>query len=400
MTASATVDPSLRPNPAMVITFADRGGATITIAGQQVRLRVNAAALSLLAAIADPSGEQLALLGERFDGDSVVRAVDTLRRAGVLVAPDNEPTLVESWREWGEAAWLPHLMTKDVAYEADVDRLVARSAPRPDADPPPSPYKCCCEDGRDCVRLPEPALLSDISFSEVLLRRRTVRWYLRRPLELQQLADLLFYTGGPLFEQDAGEFGTVIKKCSPSPGARHATEIYCVVSRGGALAEGIYHYCTLHHSLVSLPTSPEFDTACFLRRAFVGQEWFAQAPVAFFLTCVRDRLAWKYSSPRTYRVAHFESGHYCQTLLLAAAAHGLGAFTTAALGDSHIEAALGIDGIGEFVMYAAGVGHPSRHTDDERRVLALSPHLPRGARVTLPDGSLVAIAPGSEDGDE
>ena len=55
-----------------------------------------------------------------------------------------------------------------------------------------------------------------------------------------------------------------------------------------------------------------------------------------------------------------KSGHVCQTFLLTATRLGLAPFSVMALADSLIEQDLGIDGISESVLYAAGVGRPPR----------------------------------------
>lgn len=97
----------------------------------------------------------------------------------------------------------------------------------------------------------------------------------------------------------------------------------------------------------------------FLAEALLQQTYFIDAGLCCFFTCVVSRLMWKYKSPRAYRLAHLEAGHYCQNLLLAGTALGLGVYCTAAIADSVIEKALGIDGVEECLLYAAGAGVPS-----------------------------------------
>ena len=68
------------------------------------------------------------------------------------------------------------------------------------------------------------------------------------------------------------------------------------------------------------------------------------------------------SPPRAYRIVLTDAGHICQTFCLVATWLGLAPFCTMALADSRIEAALRIDGVGESVLYAAGVGTPPRNS--------------------------------------
>jgi hypothetical protein len=51
-----------------------------------------------------------------------------------------------------------------------------------------------------------------------------------------------------------------------------------------------------------------------------------------------------------------EAGHLAQTFCLVATWLGLAPFCTMALADTRIERDLGIDGVSESVLYAAGVG--------------------------------------------
>ena len=55
-------------------------------------------------------------------------------------------------------------------------------------------------------------------------------------------------------------------------------------------------------------------------------------------------------------VVLLDAGHLCQTFCLVATWLGLAPFCTAALKDTVIETDLGIDGIGESILYIAGVG--------------------------------------------
>ena len=91
-----------------------------------------------------------------------------------------------------------------------------------------------------------------------------------------------------------------------------------------------------------------------------GSEYFAKASAMVFFTSIFARILWRYPYARAYRAALIESGHVCQTFLLAATSLGLAPFSVMALADSAIERDLGIDGISESVLYAAGVGRPPR----------------------------------------
>jgi nitroreductase len=75
-----------------------------------------------------------------------------------------------------------------------------------------------------------------------------------------------------------------------------------------------------------------------------------------FMTAVFKRNLWKYPDAAAYRTVILDAGHMCQTFCLTATWLGLAPFCTLALADSKVEKDLGLDGVSESVVYAAGVG--------------------------------------------
>ena len=74
------------------------------------------------------------------------------------------------------------------------------------------------------------------------------------------------------------------------------------------------------------------------------------------MTAMFARTQWAYRPSRAYRVVLLDAGHLGQTFCLVATALGLAPFCSAALADSRIEQDLGLDGVGESVVYACGAG--------------------------------------------
>ena len=146
-------------------------------------------------------------------------------------------------------------------------------------------------------------------------------------------------------------------KTAPSGGARHATECYVVARDVKGLKSGIYHYAPARHGLTRIGGAVSIQR---MRSYVPGSGYFANASAMVFFTAVFERILWRYPYARAYRAALIESGHVCQTFLLAATSLGLAPFSVMALADSLIEQDLGIDGITESVLYGAGVGRPPR----------------------------------------
>jgi SagB-type dehydrogenase family enzyme len=369
--------PRLKINPELIVSFVD-GVVTFHLPSTHRTWRSDAGTLRVLGAACDPQGVELRALAREFTRESLLAALESLMESKVLVPDEEETGLPIAWRDWGEAAWFLHLATKDTrfAIEPEAQLSVAQDV---SSSPMPARYKCLCTGGTP-IELPRPRAVPAASFSEVLINRRTCRHFTDRLLTLAEVSDLCFYTGGVVFENETRYFGTVLKKCSPSPGARHGTEMYLALRNCAGVAPGIYHYCVCHHRLNRVHDA---DPSAVLSETLVSQDYFAAAPLVVFFTCVVERLMWKYKGPRIYRLTHLEVGHYCQNFLLTGTALGLGVFCTGALAETVIEGLLGIDGIHEFPLYTAGAGYELEKADHRRGVI-LSENLPAGLEPKLP----------------
>jgi SagB-type dehydrogenase family enzyme len=358
-------------HPELVITF-DEGTPALTLPAEQRALAAEADVLGALAVAAgDPDEGAVA----DYDEDSLLAALEQLRDAGLLIPREcrDGGHLADAWRDWGPPAWFFHLMTKDLPFTLDEEEQHNAARATAAAAPAPSPFKCMCGESGTPVNLPRPSEIAT-PLTRAMLERRTCRSFAPEPISAEALSNLLFYMAGYLFEEDVPYFGTVVKKCAPSGGARHSLEVYPIVSRVAGVAPGVYHYCPRHHALATIL---ETDGRDFLLEATLGQEFFADAAVGFVLTCSYGRLVWRYKSARLYRVVNLETGLYSENLLLTAAALGLGSFLSFATHESTLEERLGLDGRSEFVTCVAGAGVESGEHVYEPRRQVLSPHLPQ-----------------------
>jgi SagB-type dehydrogenase family enzyme len=250
---------------------------------------------------------------------------------------------------WDPLAALFHFGTKDAAilegvaaetFEAGLER-------RAESDPPPPPVKKPVGRG---TSLPAKPYVGE--FARVLLDRRTWRGFGRRAMTRTELGTLLHLTFGYQMSGHT-QGGQVLFKTSPSGGACHPIEAYVLALRVRGLARALYHYSPQTRRLhaVRSGASPEL-TNTYLP----GQSWYGQAGAVVLMTAVLPRVWWRYPGARSYRAILLDAGHVCQTFCLVATWLGLAPFCTMALGDSHIERDLGIDGVGEVALYAAGVG--------------------------------------------
>jgi SagB-type dehydrogenase family enzyme len=300
----------------------------------------------------------------QFSRASLNRAIGALIRHSLLVEEGSEQARLgkaidDTWKHW-----LPHgsfhFATKNTQFAQPelwekIAQGIRASAPQPRLT-------------KSYPRLPNTALpapaADDGEFLRVLLARKTHRHFSSAPLPLDKLATLLHYTWGAMGIIHTRDFGPLLHKTSPSGGARHPGEVYVAALRVAGLPRGIYHYNIRRHSLERLQAGPV--RSAMLRYA-LGQKHVGTAGAVFLMTARFPRSMYKYRTARAYRVVTLETGHLAQTFCLVATWLGLAPFTTAALIDTEIERALGLDGVEESVMYLAGVGMPIVPAASSRR---------------------------------
>jgi SagB-type dehydrogenase family enzyme len=287
---------------------------------------------------------------------SVRSALSQLVKQGLLL-PKNSPEAKQDSRiakEW--SAWLPegsfHFSTKDALYVRSnwsFDRLKS-VLPK---TPQPKIFKTVT--GAKKMLLPTRTF-PDSEFIQVLMARKTHRRFSNQEVPLNTISQLLSLVWGVTGYLHSPIFGKLLRKTSPSGGARHPGEVYLMALRVKGLKAGLYHYHPAHHHLETINTHTTRDKAWLY---CARQDYARNAAALFLMTAVFQRTMWKYHHARAYRVVLLDAGHLCQTFCLVATWLGLAPFCTAAIKDTLIEEDLGIDGIHESVLYVAGVGLPT-----------------------------------------
>ncbi len=264
------------------------------------------------------------------------------------VSNGRRPRDADGWESWDPAAGLLHFSTKDVHYRdaAIVDRMLKGRHRREPMPPSTKRYR-----GAPRIALPAPALAGE--FPRVLRERRTWRRFSRRPVALADLATVLGLSCGIQYWVSIDGVRRLPLTTYPSGGAQHPLEVYVVARSIEGLAPGLYHYAAESHALQRV--KPRAN-AKQIARYLPSQEWYAAASALILITSVMGRTQWKYRFARAYKVVIAEAGHLCQNVCLTATWLGLAPFCTMALADSAIEKDLGIDGVSEAILYAAGVG--------------------------------------------
>jgi len=171
-----------------------------------------------------------------------------------------------------------------------------------------------------------------MSVAEALHKRRTIRLFASRGLDLQQVSQLLWATQGLT---DPRGFRT-----APSAGATYPLEIYLVAGDRGVtgLAPGIYRYRPGDHAL---ELTRKGDHRAPVARACLGQSWMAAAPVMVVFAAEFKRCTARYGN-RGIMYTHMEAGHSGENLFLQAEALGLGAGIVGAFTDQALSQTLGL----------------------------------------------------------
>jgi SagB-type dehydrogenase family enzyme len=263
------------------------------------------------------------------------------------------------WHPWGVEARLFHFATKRAhRLPPKTDEVSLNCALRRER---PQPASIKRYSGASRFVLPDPGAWLGSELPRILLARRTHRAFALGRVSLEQLSVLLWLTWGVTGYIRWPGLRVQPLKTSPSGGARHPLEVYLWCLRVSGLPRGLYHYRPDQHRLELLRRGARADRVVKLCG---HQDWIRHCCALFVMAAVLPRVMWRYRFSRAYRVVLLEAGHFCQTFCLVATWLGLAPFCTAALDDERMEKDLGLDGVTETVLYAAGVGMKVGASDD------------------------------------
>ena len=293
-----------------------------------------------------------------YDRASVLRSIARFRRLGLLI-PESEGrrrlSRIKAWK--GNLASVRyHLASRDIPYAtspAAVDHFLQSRLAAVRSPPRFKRYRRA--KARQLPPGSAPRNAADLE--QILAARRTVREFDRRPVQLADLAAVVRGTWGRTGWLDAGSFGRLPLKTSPSAGSLHPIECYVLAWNVSGLPAGLYHYDVASDELRRLRSGVLRAEAV---KAASGQTWVGRAAFLCVMTAVFERTLWKYQIESAYRVLWLDAGHLAQTFSLLATARGLGPFTTAAIQDTFLENLIGLDGVSEFPVYLCGAGVPAK----------------------------------------
>jgi len=142
----------------------------------------------------------------------------------------------------------------------------------------------------------------------------------------------------------------LLRRSSPSGGARNPSEGYVVVRDVPGLPRGWYHV-TMRPFGLRLLEGPPMDDEGLLRLFPETIERFPlDAKALIVITSVFERNMYRYREPRTFRTVHMDAGHIASAVRISARSQGLSVGTYYCDMATKIEDALDIDGLREGYM--------------------------------------------------
>ncbi len=203
----------------------------------------------------------------------------------------------------------------------------------------------------ELVSLPAPSDLNlpTLDLQTAIEQRKTVRAYSDQELTLTELSYLLWCTQGVKSATDRPS----LLRTVPSAGARHPFETYLLINKVEGLEPGLYRFISTKHSLLALDMRP--DIAEKITHACLDQKQIQKSAVTFLWDAVVERTSWRYGQ-RAFRYMHLDAGHVCQNLYLAAESINCGVCAIAAFDDQLLNDSVKLDGIRQFIIYAASLG--------------------------------------------
>lgn len=178
------------------------------------------------------------------------------------------------------------------------------------------------------INLPEPHTDAGTSVEQALRLRRSVRTFAEKPLQLSEVAQLLWSAQG-ITSRDG-------LRTAPSAGALYPLEIYLVAGSVNDLPVGIWHYLPDNHRLEQLNDT---DIRNPLAHAALDQAWIREAAAVVVFAAVYERTTRKYGK-RGIRYVHIEAGHAAENLFLQAVSLDLNTVIVGAFRDDAIRNAL------------------------------------------------------------
>lgn len=200
-----------------------------------------------------------------------------------------------------------------------------------------------------------PSVQARGDLEETILRRRSYRSFDGRPLELAELARLLYLTYGVVSRRGA-------RRPIASGGALYPLEFYVIATHVDGLREGTYHYNVEAHCLDVV--RHETINSNVVQRLVWLDDIEDQDAVACIvvIAAMLPRTTIKYGD-RGYRLVLLEAGEAVHNLALLATSAGLGCCALGGFMDNALSEFLDMDGVDEVPLVPIVFGRRKAETN-------------------------------------
>ena len=242
---------------------------------------------------------------------------------------------------------LTYLAETVAEFSEDVDQVRLSTT---SAKTYPGAERIRFDDVRRCPRL-------TMRLAHALARRRSVRRFSDRPVELATLISILKNAYGVTGQIGHPEHAEIVQplRAAPSGGALYPIELYVAALNVDGLSDALYHVQINQRCLELCRPGP---VAPLLEPLVLMPYGRLDAPCLLILTARWERPLTKYSE-RGYRFVLLDAGHVAQNVLLVATSVGLGGLLIGGFLDDDLADALRLDPRQEPVIYVIALGWPA-----------------------------------------
>lgn len=188
--------------------------------------------------------------------------------------------------------------------------------------------------------------VKNISLTDAIKNRRSLRKYSNIPLSFEEVSYLLWETSRVDHVK-----GNVVFRTIPTGGATNSMETYVYINNVEGIDKGLYHYIQNKHTLELLENNDDLETR--VNDSLLHQ--LRGASIIVYFTAVPYRSEYKYAFT-AHKMIMIEAGHAGQNLSLACESINSGAVCIAAYDQILCDTLLELDGEEEFTTYVLAIG--------------------------------------------
>lgn len=193
---------------------------------------------------------------------------------------------------------------------------------------------------------------TDISLTQALESRKSIRAYSSEKLHIDQIGEFLYRSARIKGIRDTG-IEEVVAKPFPSGGSIYELELWLIVKDCEGVGPGLYHYAADAHRLDKIAEASDASES-LLMAANLASKNDCTPQVLFVITTRHQRIAWKYQT-LAYALTLKHVGVLYQTMYLVATSMGLAPCGLGGGNSDKFAAASGLDyftetSVGEFML--------------------------------------------------